>query len=440
MNQDRNDLNIDDLLDDLHELLGEAPAAEELPPEKPAPKPYQPPVTWAETQRLPRHVAKLQQNQGDAYEKWLREQSGREQEDSAKRSWTETQKLPRHVAKLQQNQNEAYEKWQREQRKNPPPPPPPVEEDLPPEPKKHGNGLRNYLIFLLVLIVLLAAVIAFVLPGQPEASVGGMGDRTSGVSTLLLAGLDSSGTRTDTLILLTLDSSQKAVRLVSIPRDTLVPGDYDAPRLNGVYGLAGGGQKGINALLEQVRQLTGFRPDGYIVIDMPTLQNVVDALGGVEFDVPMDMAYADPTQNLVIDLKSGRQILDGESALELVRFRDGYSDADLGRIQTQREFLAALINTAASPDGLLKTPELYRIFREQVQTDLTAANWLWLARTALTADKLKISSATLPGSSTYLSGVSCYILDPELTAAMVNAYSSPYKRDIAVSDLNIRTK
>lgn len=441
MEPERKELNLDDFLDDLREILDGMPvpdSEDETPVQKPAEPPAKKPVDWAQTQKLPRHVAKLQKHQDEAYETWRREQGDLEEAAASKQMWTETQKLPRHVAKLQNHQNEAYAQWLRQQEDNPPPPPPAEDEPVPA--KKRGHGLRNFLVFLLVMIVALSAVIVFALPDQPEASVGGMGDRQKGVTTLLLAGLDSSGSRTDAVMLLTLDSGRNTIRLVSIPRDTLVSGEDTAPRLSGVYGRSGGGQNGIDALMAEVTRLVGFRPDGYVVIGITALQAVVDALGGVEFDVPMDMAYTDPTQNLVIDLKAGLQTLDGESALELLRFRDGYSDADLGRIKTQRSFLTALIRQAASPKGLLRTPALLQIFRKQVQTDLTAANWLWLARTALTADTVRVNTATLPGNSTYIDGINCYVLDAELTAAMVSTYSSPYKRDIAPENLQIPTK
>ena len=441
MEPERKELNLDDFLDDLREILDGMPvpdAEDEIPAETPAEKPAERPVDWSQTQRVPRHVAKLQKHQAEAYETWQREQGDLEEAAAGKHLWTETQKLPRHVAKLQNNQADAYDKWLRQQQDNPPPPPP-AEDDPIPAPKK-GHGLRNFLIFLLVFIVSLSAVIVFALPDQPEASVGGMGDRQKGVATLLLAGLDSSGSRADAVMLLTLDSSRHTIRLVSIPRDTLVHGTDPAPRLSGVYGRSGGGKIGTQALMDEVTRLVGFRPDGYVVMGMPALQAAVDALGGVEFDVPMDMSYTDPTQNLVIDLQAGLQTLDGESALELLRYRDGYSDADLGRVKTQRAFLTALIRQTATAKGLLKTPALLQIFRKQVQTDLTAANWLWLARTTLLADTVKVNSATLPGNGTYIDGVNCYVLDAELTAAMISTYSSPYKRDIAPENLQIPTK
>lgn len=446
MDQDRKDLNIDDLLEDLHQLLEE----EETPiPEADIPVPETPTEekrSWTETQKLPKHVAKLQQNQQEAYAQWLKEQEAQlppqeelppEQPAEEKRLWTETQKLPKHVAKLQQNQQDAYAEWLREQGENPPPEPDHWDDEVPVEPKKKSHGLRNAILILLALIVALSAVIVFALPAQPMGDTAG--HRTD-VSTLLLAGLDPSGTRTDALILLTLDAGRHGIRMVSIPRDTLVSGDHDTPWINGVYGRNGGGRDGIAALLEQVQQVTGIRPDGYIVIGLPALEAVVDALGGVEFDVPIDMEYKDRAQDLIIDLSAGNQVLDGENALSLVRFRSGYADADLGRIKVQRDFLAALINTAASPGKLWNAPALYRIFRQHAQTDLTAANWLWLARTAMFANTRKVSSASLPGTGTYLAGQSYYVLDAELVAGTVNTYCNPYAEDIAVEDLNIRTK
>lgn len=427
MEQDRNDINIDDLLQDLKEMLVEE--TPESPEERKFDEAFRPGAK-SETQRLPRHVAKLQQNQNDAYEKWRQEQDGLEQDTARRRSWTETQKLPRHVARLQQNQGEAYDEWLKEQGD------PAEDTDDAVEPsRKQSHGLRNLIIALLTLVIALSAVIVFALPSQPQADAG---DRRDGVSTLLLAGLDASGTRTDALMLLTLDADEGAVRLVSIPRDTLVPGDYTAPRLSGVYGLAGGGKAGTDALMEQMTDLVGFRPDGYLVITMPALQAVVDALGGVTVDVPMDMQYADPAQDLVIDLQAGVQTLNGEDAVELALFRDGYSDADLGRIQTQQKLMSALVHTAAGRLG--KAPQLYHIFRQQVQTDLTAANWLWLARTAIFADTATVSAATVPCSVAYFDGVQCYLPDAELTASLMNAYSNPYETPINAGDLMIRTE
>ncbi len=90
------------------------------------------------------------------------------------------------------------------------------------------------------------------------------------------------------------------------------------------------------------RDLLGFPVDGYVLVDLEAFQKTVDLVRGVEFDVPMDMNYEDPSQNLYIHLQKGLQTLDGEQAMGLVRFRKGYATQDIQRTQTQQQFLKAL--------------------------------------------------------------------------------------------------
>ena len=369
------------------------------------------------------------------------------------RSWTETQKLPKHVAKLQQNQEQAYADWLYEQGRHenttPPPPPPekrkkrrePAEEDdfeMPEPPRKKHHFFRNFVIFLVILALALAAVVLFVLPRQPKATSGTLGSRKDGVSTILIAGTDAGGARTDTLMLLTLDQPEGAVSLVSIPRDTLVNGSYAVPKINSVYGANNGGSEGMDMVMTRVAECTGFRPDGYILIELDVFVDLIDALGGVEFDVPVDMFYNDPSQDLYIDLRAGKQTLSGEEAMGLVRFRSGYADADLGRIQVQREFLSAVLDQTASLKGILKSPQLLDILMDNACSDMTVPNYLWLAKAVLTADLKNVQTATLPGSARSFSSGSYYVLDPASVAQTVNAYCNPYQKDVTTEDLNIR--
>ena len=281
----------------------------------------------------------------------------------------------------------------------------------------------------------MVAAVGFLLPRQPVSAEGG---RREAVSTILLIGTDASGARTDTLMLLTVDGGTGSLSLVSIPRDTLVNGTYTVPKINSVYGVNGGGAEGIEMLMTRVEQCVGFRPDGYILVRLDAFVEFVDALGGVEFDVPVDMFYNDPSQELYIALEAGRQILTGQEAMGVVRFRSGYADADLGRVQVQRQFLSALIEQAVSLKGAVKAPLLLEVFRSSTETDLSARNFLWLAKTALTADLEHIETATLPGSARDMGDGSYYILDPASVAQTVNAYCNPYEKEITMEDLEIR--
>lgn len=434
LDQNPFDSELDALLDDLHRLLDDDAQAdvppepdsfdyfdEPEPPAAPAPEPQPPvrnqPVRWTDRQRVPKHVAKLQQNQEQAYADWLYEQDRRGVE-------------PPPPPEPEQPQG----KRKRGRRAEPV-----YDYDIPAEqPKrKKRHGLRNFLVFLLVLTLALVAVVVFVLPRQPRAELN-RDTRRDGVSTILLIGTDQGGARTDTLMLLTADRPGRRLSLVSIPRDTLVNGTYSVPKINSVYGANNGGAEGIEMLLTRVEQCVGFRPDGYILIRLDAFVDVVDALGGIRFDVPVDMFYNDPSQDLYIDLAQGLQALSGQEAMGLVRFRSGYADADLGRVQVQRQFLSALIDQAVSLKGVVKSPLLLRIFLNSTETDLTAGNFLWLAETALLADRSNIQTATLPGSPRVIGDGAYYVLDPASVAQTVSTYCTPYERDVTTGDLEIR--
>ena len=192
-------------------------------------------------------------------------------------------------------------------------------------------------------------------------------------------------------------------------------------------------------LMTRVQQCIGFRPDGYMLIRLDAFVELVDALGGVTFDVPVDMYYNDPAQELFIDLKAGTQTLTGEEAMGVVRFRSGYTDADLGRVQVQRDFLSALLKQAVSAEGIAKSPLLLQILMEHTDTDLTASHFLWMAESLVFCDRSDIQTATLPGTARNIGGGSYYVLDPDAVAQTVNTYCNPYETEITAADLEIRS-
>jgi len=318
---------------------------------------------------------------------------------------------------------------------------PPEEEEFEEEPprrrrrRRKTHRLRNFLLVLLLLL-LVPIGLALLLARQPVAAEG-LGARKPGVSTILLAGTDRSDDRTDTLILLTLDRRGRRASLVSIPRDTLVNGPYSVPKINGVYGVNGGGEEGIDMLLQRVGECIGFEPDGYALIDLDAFVDLVDAMGGVKFDVPQDMYYDDPSQDLHIALSAGEQRLDGQQAMGLVRFRKGYTQADLQRVSVQRDFLAAAAKQWLGPKLLFKAPALLKLFQENVETDLTTGNLVWAAA-GLMAARSNLTAATLPGTARDILGGSYYVLDPGAVAGMVNELCNPYEKAVTTDGLYIR--
>ena len=192
--------------------------------------------------------------------------------------------------------------------------------------KKH-HFFRKLLVSALVVLVLFTAVCCVI--GQPKADAPDTALlRQEGKCAILLAGTDEEGYRTDTIILVTIDDSEHTVSLLSIPRDTYTSG-YSVPKINSACGAAGGGAGGMEELMDAVENLLGFRPDGYAMVNFDVFARVVDLFGGVDFDVPVDMDYEDPYQDLYIHLKAGEQHLNGEEALQVMRFRSGYAMADL---------------------------------------------------------------------------------------------------------------
>lgn len=292
------------------------------------------------------------------------------------------------------------------------------------KPKKKKRRRKGGFLRFLVTVVLLA-IIAVVLVGKAPVRNPDNLDRISGRSTILLCGTDEDGTRTDTILLLTIDRSEGSIRLLSIPRDTYAPAYY-VPKINSAYGAVGGGEKGMEQLMEQVKNVVGFMPDAYALVDLTAFVEAVDLLGGLDFDVPMDMDYDDPTQDLYIHLQAGEQHLTGEQLMWVVRFRSGYANADIGRTEVQRAVVKAAMKQWMRPQTLAALPGLWKIYQENLTTDLSARNLVWMARVLLKGMGGDIEANVLPGYATMVGDASVYMIDTYAASAILPDYS-PYK-------------
>ena len=251
-------------------------------------------------------------------------------------------------------------------------------------------------------------------------------------------GTDEGGYRTDTMMLFSVNRATGSMSLVSIPRDTLIYCEYSVPKINSAYGWASGGEAGMEQLLMRVGEIIGFQPDGYVLVDLSVFEQLVDTMGGVTFNVPVDMHYSDPSQNLTIDLSAGEQHLNGEQAMQVVRFRSGYAMQDLGRVETQRAFLSAAIKQWTSFKGLVHLPAALKLVSDASKTSLTARELIWLCESALLCSRGEIQTRTLPGQASYIAGGSYYVLDAAGVCETINACCNPYEQAIAVSNLYIR--
>ena len=267
--------------------------------------------------------------------------------------------------------------------------------------------------------------------------------------TVLILGRDTGGGgNTDTMLLASYDVTNQKATVMSIPRDTMVNIPYDVKKINGVYNYGGGGDKGIQALYKEISQLVGFEPDFQVVVDWEAVGEIVDAMGGVWFDVPRKMDYEDPYQDLSIHLDKGYQLLNGEQAMGVVRFRDGangYKTGDLGRIETQQAFLKAMVEQLLKIENVTKINRFIEVFQKNVTTDLSFENILWFAKAAIVGG-LKVEDVnfvTMPHRNVdawsrsyhqdldYVVPVASELLD------LVNMSLSPYQEVFTRSDLDI---
>lgn len=252
---------------------------------------------------------------------------------------------------------------------------------------------------------------------------------------IALLGTDGDGFRTDVNIVASLNLTTKEVHLISVPRDTRVvmtddmiayleKNDRTIPQANGVYGqckltevhaYAGEGNRSTFtvAMLEEI---LGIDIDYYVKVDLDAFKDIVDAVGGVEFDVQERLYYSDPAQGLYIDLYPGPQVLDGEKAEMLVRFREGYAQKDLKRIEVQQEFLKAFIAQVCSSDKIMSNLDSYiKIFMEKVESDMPVATALKYAGYIKEIDPAAITTDTIPGE-----GGAYFDMDEEGTKELVD--------------------
>ncbi len=304
---------------------------------------------------------------------------------------------------------------------------------------------RRRVLALFLLLILAAAVFfcAKVLIRRPELAETSysqsMGGHKEGVYTILLFGEDTSSQSTDTIMLITADTVNKTCNVVSIPRDSMVNVSWSTKKINSVYM-----NSGLEGLRQQVKNVTGIQPDYYVKVDWSAIGGLVDAIGGVWYDVPCDMNYDDPAQDLHIHLSAGYQELDGDMAMQLVRWRknnDGTSASvgDIGRIEIQQSFLMSVVGQTLKLSNVLRLPSLIQVFRSSVESDLSFSNLLWFGLQYFRADlERDLNFTVLPGNidGSYHK-LSYVLLYPDQIVELMNASFNPYRANLIESDLEI---
>ena len=241
---------------------------------------------------------------------------------------------------------------------------------------------------------------------------------------ILFLGVDASnnpndlwtGTRTDTIILVNIDPRTKSVNALSIPRDSKVylPGDNGVNKINAAHAIGG-----IEMTKRTIEDTLGVHIDRYIMVHDSAVKEIVDAMDGLDIYVEKPMHYNDYSGNLHINFSKGDHHLDGQQAVEYLRFRHD-ALGDIGRTQRQQWLLRSLLNKLKQPATITKIPDIISVAKKYVKTDMSFYEMSQYAALAKHIDMDKIEIAMLPGAPNQKGYISYWILDPEKTQEVVN--------------------
>ncbi|HIY53423.1 MAG TPA: LCP family protein, partial [Candidatus Agathobaculum merdavium] len=314
-------------------------------------------------------------------------------------------------------------------------------------------------IVLALLLCVAAAAVLFIRPPQAndptikdkengdKIDVNSMlnsGTRIDDVVTFVIGAVDEDETRTDALMVATMDINKKTVNVMNIPRDTMCNNGVSGAsrKINAAYAMGG-----IEQTKKEIERLMGFKPDYYVIVNFDGIAKIVDAIGGVDYEVPFRMQYDDPSQDLHIDLYAGMQHLDGEQTVEFLRWRHNndysmqYENGDEGRVENQQKFLKVLAAEVFQLQNITKIPDIADAVFQNVKTDLTAGNLLWMGMQAMQIKNENIQFFTLPGygAMSYAGSdpyqYSFFFPYYQETLDLVNKYFNPYEEEITTLDI-----
>ena len=252
------------------------------------------------------------------------------------------------------------------------------------------------------------------------------------VYTFLCCGVDLDSIHADTIMLVTLDMNNRTANVLHILRDTFVHMNDKNHKINSFYA-----RKKSDGMRQIIYNRMGIYPNYYVTLNFKAFRNIVDIIGGVEIDVPFDMRYSDPTQGLNINLKKGRQLLDGDKAEQYVRYRKGSGGdgSDESRQKRQEQFLTAFMQkcTDTCADDPAKAFDILSQMIEHMNTNLSISELVTFAHYGMEIGTENIHFHTLPGEYKYLGKTCFYQGYNEATRTLLNQYLNPYEEKLSAS-------
>lgn len=293
-------------------------------------------------------------------------------------------------------------------------------------------------------------------------------DDNIGMVNILFLGVDEGGYRSDTIMFASLDGYSNRVSILSIPRDTMVRINGSTQKINATMGFAASNSspkpeadnKDENVkntdeeagdppsklstteghedmLIKKIKEITGLPVHYFMTVDFDGFMDVIEAVDGVEFNVPYDMNYDDPVQGLHIHLEAGQQHLTGQLAHNFVRFRhnnDGsapgeYVMGDEGRMYWQQQFIKELINQKLTPQYLAKVDDVFEVVKRNVRTNLTLPDIMRNLNALTKVNMDDIRAYQLPGEFEYTDSLWYYVYNPQKTQELVDSVFRPQTRE-----------
>lgn len=254
----------------------------------------------------------------------------------------------------------------------------------------------------------------------------------------LLLGVDKEGYRTDVIIFAQLNLVDGELNMLQIPRDTYVNNGRSDHKINSAYGYNKEEQ-----VFKEVKKVIGVDIDKYILIDTAGFRDLIDTIGGVDFEVPINMNYDDPVQDFHIHLNAGMQHLDGDKAEQFVRFRmnndgTGYAMGDIERMQAQSKFIQATIDEVFKLVNVFKLNDLVRDFSKIVKSNFTLNEMLSYAPYVFATDREKMVTYQLQGEARYIGRVSYFVADDNANEKLIDEHFTPSSETVSRTELEIQ--
>ena len=245
---------------------------------------------------------------------------------------------------------------------------------------------------------------------------------------ILLMGIDDATDLTNLLMLVSVDLHTKDVAIISIPRETYISGNFKYPAAFHVYKEAEGGEHGIKAVKEKIKEMIGFWPDYYFVLNTKSINGLLELSGSIDFDVPEEPAYS--------ELSAGQQSINGAKAVKLLNYKNDFYEITTEPARVQRTFLQTLMTKLLQDADHID--ENARAIASFADTDLSSDDLAYFGHLLQGMDMKAVYSRALPGEVVETGGAYFYQVEPNEAAVMLNECFNPLDDELTVYDLNFR--